>query len=306
MIRFTIELYKFTLPLVAGLNKNFSQSLEHRCIYHFPPVLGNKNNVDSESVDRPEAVLMSQLHCVDGKCIISSMIITHCYRIKPNAGQEAVMLHTLELIRRHWNYALGQRLDWLKRTRCQIDRCSVVSEPIGEMPGRVDYYTQQADLKQTKALYPEYKDIWAESQQVNLQRLNKACVRWLIPDSTGKRGGRPRFKKSGELRSFVYPRVNDKRAGAHLKNGVLKLSKIGSMPVVMHRPIPDGFTLKTCTIIRKADGWYACFSMQDDSVPELLPLKEVQSAVGIDVGLKTFLATSDNQTVAIQQAYRKA
>ena len=125
------------------------------------------------------------------------------------------MLHTRELLRRHWNFALGQRLDALRRTRCQIDRCSVVSEPIGEIPERVDYYTQQSDLKQTKVLFPEYKDIWAESQQVNLQRLKKACVRWMVPDATGKRGGRPRFKKVGEVRSFVYPRVNSHRAGAH-------------------------------------------------------------------------------------------
>ncbi len=45
----------------------------------------------------------------------------------------------LELLRRHYNYALGQRLDWLNRTRCQVDRCSLVSEPIGEIPERVDY-----------------------------------------------------------------------------------------------------------------------------------------------------------------------
>lgn len=118
------------------------------------------------------------------------------------------MLHTLELLRRHWNYALGQRLDWLRRTRCQIDRCSLISEPIGEIPSKVDYYTQQAALKETKKLFPDYKNIWAESQQVNLQRLKKAWERWLIPDASGRKGGRPRFKKSGELRSFVYPRIN--------------------------------------------------------------------------------------------------
>ena len=128
----------------------------------------------------------------------------------------------------------------------------------------------------------------------------------MIPDASGKRGGRPRFKKQGELRSFVYPRINCPKAGAHLKDGVLQLSKIGEMPVVMHRPLPHGFELKTCTIVRKADGWYCCISMQDDSVPYLLPLDEVHSSVGVDVGLKVFLATSDGQTVPIQQTYRKA
>ena len=216
------------------------------------------------------------------------------------------MLHTLELLRRHWNYALGQRLDFLRRTRCQVDRCSLVSEPIGEISGRVDYYTQQADLKQTKVLFPDYKDIWAESQQVNLQRLKKAWERWMVPDASGKRGGRPKFKKRGELRSFVYPRVNALRAGAHLNNGVLKLSKVGSMPVVMHRPIPDGFVLKTCTIVRKADGWYCCISMADETVPEPLPVENIKSVTGIDVGCEKFLTTSCGEAVSVPHFYRKA
>jgi putative transposase len=154
-------------------------------------------------------------------------------------------------------------------------------------------------------LFPDYKNIWSESQQVNLQRLNKAWERWLFPDKSGKRGGRPKFKKAGELRSFVYPRVNCPKAGAHLNNGVLKLSKIGEMPVIKHRPIPDGFTLKTCTIVHKADGWYCSVSIQDETVPEPMPLDEVKSAVGIDVGLKEFLTTSEGETVPIQQTYRK-
>lgn len=233
------------------------------------------------------------------------MILTYCYRIKPSAEQEATMLYTLELLRRHWNYCLGQRLDWLRRTKCQVDRCSIVSEPIGEIPATVNYYTQQSDLKQTKELFPDYKSIWSESQQVNLQRLNKAWERWFFPDKSGKRGGRPRFKKAGELRSFVYPRVNCPKAGAHLNNGVLKLSKIGEMPVIMHRPIPEGFTLKTCTIVHKADGWYCCISIQDEAVPEPMSLDDVKTAVGIDVGLKEFLTTSEGETVPIQPTYRK-
>ena len=234
------------------------------------------------------------------------MLLTYCYRIKPNAEQSAVMLHTLELLRRHWNYALGQRLDWLRRTRCQIDRCSIMSEPIGEIPDKVDYYTQQAALKETKQLFPAYKDIWAESQQVNLQRLKKAWERWMIPDKSGKRGGRPRFKKVGELRSFVYPRINDKRAGAHIKDSILKLSKIGEIPVIMHRSLPDGFVLKTCTIVRKADGWYCCISMQDETMPTSLPVEKINNATAIDVGCEKFLTTAQGEAVQVPQFYRKA
>jgi len=211
-----------------------------------------------------------------------------------------------ELLRRHYNYALAQRLDWLRRSRCQIDRCSIVSEPIGDIPDKVDYYTQASELCQTKELFPEYKNIHADCQQQNLMRLDKAWKRWLIPDKKGKRGGRPRFKKRGDICSFTFPRVNCQKAGAHLVGNILKLSKIGEIEVILHRLIPDGFTIKQATLVRKADGWYASLSLEDGTVPDPLPVDEIKNAVGIDVGLEKFLATSDGQAVEIPQFYRKS
>ncbi len=217
------------------------------------------------------------------------------------------MLTWLELLRRHWNWSLGQRLDWLRATRSLWDRCSIISEPIGEIPGQFPNYNIQAgELKVTKELFPDYKHIYHDVQQQNLKRLDRAWERWMKPDKSGKRGGRPRFKKKEQLRSFTFPRVNCPKAGAHLNGNTLKLSKIGSMPVVVHRPIPKGFTLKTCTIVRKADGWYCSLSIENETVPELLPLEQVKTAVGVDVGLKEFLVTSSGESVPVKQHYRKA
>ncbi|MFB2975788.1 RNA-guided endonuclease InsQ/TnpB family protein [Microseira sp. BLCC-F43] len=234
------------------------------------------------------------------------MLITYQYKLNPTPEQASTMEVWGELLRRHYNYALGQRLDWLHRTRCQIDRCSIVSEPIGDIPNKVDYYSQASDLKQTKELFPEYKNIYADCQQQNLMRLDKAWKRWLIPDKTGKRGGRPRFKKRGDICSFTFPRVNHPKAGAHLTGNILKLSRIGEIEVILHRPIPDGFVIKQATLVKKSDGWYMSLSLEDNTVPEPLPVDEVKSAVGIDVGLEKFLATSDGQAVEIPQFYRKS
>jgi putative transposase len=209
-------------------------------------------------------------------------------------------------MRRHWNFALSQRLDWLNRTRCQIDRCSIISEPIGELPERVDYYSQQSALKETKKLFPEYANIYSEVQQMNLQRLDKAWKRWLVPDKTGKRGGRPKFKKRGDKPSFSFSRVNHPKAACFLESNILRIPKIGSIPVIVHRPIPEGFTLKTATICFKADGCYVSISAEDSTVPHSQPLEEVKSAVGIDLGLKEFLATSTREFVPVPQIYRKA
>jgi putative transposase len=211
-----------------------------------------------------------------------------------------------ELLRRHWNLALAQRLDWLNRTRCQIDRCSIVSEPIGSVPERVDYYSQQSALKETKKLFPEYASIYSEVQQMNLQRLDKAWKRWLVPDKDGKRGGRPKFKKRGEQPSFSFSRVNHPKAACFLEGNTLRIPKIGAIPVVVHRPIPEGFVLKTATISFKADGFYVSISAEDATVPEPKPLDQVKSVVGIDLGLKVFLATSTGEFVPVPQVYRKA
>lgn len=235
-----------------------------------------------------------------------SMLITHQYKLDPTPEQAATMEVWGELLRRHWNYALGQRLDALNRTRALVARCSLISEPIGEIPEKVNYYTQASDLKQTKKLFPEYKNIYTDCQQQNLMRLSKAWDRWLTPDKIGKRGGRPRFKKRGDICSFTFPRVNCPKAGAHLNGNNLKLSKIGVIPVILHRPIPDGFEITQATIVRKADGWHVSFSLEDNTVPVPLPIDEIKSATGIDVGLEKFLTTSDGQSIEVPQYYRKS
>jgi len=247
------------------------------------------------------------------------MLLTYQYKLNSTNDQAATMALWGELLRRHWNYALGQRLDWLRRTREPIDRCSIVSEPIGEIPKKVDYYTQASGLRQTKELFLEYKSIYADCQQQNLMRLDKAWKRWLIPDLNakssgaklrsgelcGKRGGKPRFKKRGDICSFTFPRVNCPKAGAHLTGNVLKLSKIGEIEVILHRPIPDGFSLKQATVICQADGWYVSLVLEDKTVPFSLPVDEVKSSCGIDVGLEKFLTTSDGQSIEIPQHYLK-
>jgi len=78
------------------------------------------------------------------------------------------------------------------------------------------------------------------------------------------------------------------------------------MPIILHRSLPDSFTLKTCTIVKQADGWYASISLEDQTVPALVPLDDIKSVVGIDVGLKEFLTTSDGTAEPVQQNFRRS
>jgi putative transposase len=61
--------------------------------------------------------------------------------------------------------------------------------------------------------------------------------------------------------------------------------------MILHRPIPDGFKVKTAAIIKKVDGYYITLSLQDSSVPVLTPdIPGMENTIGIDVGLNLVLA----------------
>ncbi|NER03021.1 MAG: transposase [Okeania sp. SIO3C4] len=83
-------------------------------------------------------------------------------------------------------------------------------------------------------------------------------------------------------------------------------TRFGTIPVIVHRPIPDGFVIKTATITKKADGYYLSFSLEDKSIPSLIPTDNIKTAVGIDVGLKEFLTTNTGETVSVPKFYRKS
>jgi transposase len=118
-------------------------------------------------------------------------------------------------------------------------------------------------------------------------RVEKTFDRWLKGDSNGKRSGKPRFKGQGRYRSVAFP---DPVTPEHIKGNLIQLPKIGNLKVILHRPIPDGFKVKTSAIVRRADGYYITLSLQDSSVPELTPeVSTLDNTIGIDMGLKSFL-----------------
>ncbi|NEQ37608.1 MAG: hypothetical protein F6K40_15565 [Okeania sp. SIO3I5] len=47
----------------------------------------------------------------------------------------------------------------------------------------------------------------------------------------------------------------------------VNLPKIGIVPFVYNRQIPEGFKVKAGTVIRAADGWYISFTIEDKTVP---------------------------------------
>jgi putative transposase len=97
--------------------------------------------------------------------------------------------------------------------------------------------------------------------------------------------GLSRFRSKNRYDSFTYPQTGFKL------NGRLWLSKIGNIKIKLHRPIKG--EIKTLTIKRENDRWYACFSV----VVEPMPLPANDKAVGVDVGLSSFAVLSDGTEI---------
>jgi len=207
----------------------------------------------------------------------------------------------LNLLRMQYNYRLRERFDWWEHNRCPINACPLTCSIVSPAD-QPEYYGQKRGLVETKAKFPEYSDVYSDVLQDCIGRVKKTFDRFIKGDSNGQRSGKPRFKQRSRYRSFTYPRM---KANC-IQGKFITLPKIGDVKLILHRPIPNGFAIKTCTVIHKPDGWYVTLSLQDDTVPTISPDINVEKVVGIDVGLKEFLVTSENETVPIPQFARKS
>jgi putative transposase len=111
-------------------------------------------------------------------------------------------------------------------------------------------------------------------------------------------------KGKGRYRSFTYPQASVD----WIDGNKIELPKLGTIKVVWHRSLPDGFAVKTAIITQKADGWYITLTLEDVSVPE--PVIDIEpnwdNSTGIDVGLEKFASDSDGNFEPIPQHFRKS
>lgn len=90
------------------------------------------------------------------------------------------------------------------------------------------------------------------------------------------------------------------------QGNLINLPMLGKIKVILHRPLADGFKIKTASVTKKADGYYLTLSLEDATVPTIKPDINPESITGIDLGLKEFLTTSEGEKIAICQHYRQA
>jgi len=201
------------------------------------------------------------------------------YRLKPNKAQIRALENSLEACCWVYNETLATRKN------------------VYEQEGKsLSYFETKRMLPTWKAEKPELKEVHSQVLQNVVMRVDLAFKAFFRRIKAGETQGYPRFKGKGWYDSLTYPQYGN---GVILEGNGLKLSKIGTLKVALHRPIEG--TIKTVTIRRQSGKWYACFSCEVESQP----VQTSGQAVGIDVGLESFATFSTGEKIENPRFFRK-
>lgn len=202
---------------------------------------------------------------------------TFKYRLYPNRQQREKLQANLDVCRELYNAALQER-----REAWSLHRKGI-------------HYIEQANqLPDIKAVREDVRAVHSQVLQDVLRRIDKAFQAFFLRCKRGRVAGFPRFRSESRYDSFTYP-----QAGFQL-GGRLSLSKIGDIKIKLHRPIKG--EIRTLTVKREHGMWYACFSC----IVEPEPLPPNNKAVGLDVGLLSFLTRNDGTDIGNPRLFRKA
>jgi putative transposase len=217
--------------------------------------------------------------------------LAYQYRILPTTEQKITINKWLDMLRLQYNYLLRERFDWYEQNRCSINACPLVCH-LPELKDYPDYYDQKRSLTSLKKERPWYGEIHSQVLQDMVKRVDLAVQRYIKGDCNGSRSGKPRFKNKVRYRSFTYTQIKNE----DLQVNKLYLSKIGWVKIILHRPIPDGFQIKTAIVSKKADGIYVTLTLEGKSVPDSIKpdTKSTEdNSIGVDMGVLVLWASSD-------------
>ena len=196
------------------------------------------------------------------------MLISYKFRIYPSKTVEAKLMNQLELCR--WLY--NRLLEEVNKARKE---------------GRkIDWKDTQALIVKLKQEKPELKNVYSKVLQMvnyqlwsNIKALNELRKK-------GKKVGWLRYKTSPN--SFKTLNFNQSGFKIDFERKRLILSKVGEIPIKLHRPIEG--KIKGIIIKRTKTGkWFAI--VQAEAEPK--PLPKTDRVVGIDVGIQNFCVDSD-------------
>ncbi|MFD7100643.1 RNA-guided endonuclease InsQ/TnpB family protein [Streptomyces xanthophaeus] len=217
------------------------------------------------------------------------MIRAYKFLMRPTAGQQIALG---EMLRDHcslYNGALQERRDAYRH----VSKTSV------------KYGMQSVQLKEIRAFDAERQGRWSfSSQQATLRRLDKAFAAFFRRVKSGETPGYPRFRGVNWFDTVDFPKDGDGcRWDATPYDPVtrVRFQGVGHVRVNQHRPVAG--KVKTVSVKREGTRWYVVLTAEQT---EPGPLPRTGAVVGIDLGIASFLTTSNGKHTPNPRHARKA
>src|SRR5258706_2469357 len=210
------------------------------------------------------------------------MILTYAYRLLPTKRQHRALETVLESQRQLYNAALEERIEAYRKagiTRTYVDQTKALTE------------WRRSDDE--AAALPVALQRWP------LKRLDEAYGAFFRRVKAGGKSGFPRFRGKGRFNTFGFVEFR----GIRFEKGRVRFKGMpGSLRIHLHRPLPEGSSIRSCTFRRGVKGWMVGFAV---IVPET-SMRGGDRAVGVDLGISTFAALSDGGFIPSLKAARLA
>lgn len=205
------------------------------------------------------------------------MLKAYKYRLCPTKEQKESFLHQFGCSRFVWNWALEAK-----------------TKAYATDKSRLTCFDMILKLPTLKDENPWLKDAYSQSLQSQLRSLDSAFTGFFRRVKQGaKEKGYPRFKSRDGRQSVRFPQG----AKADFVDGLAVLPKMGGVRARFDRTF-DG-KVKTVTVSMEPTGkFYVSFLVDDGhALPDKQPIDPAK-AIGIDLGLESFLTTSNGDKVA--------
>ncbi|HVS28610.1 MAG TPA: transposase [Solirubrobacteraceae bacterium] len=167
----------------------------------------------------------------------------------------------------------------------------------------VGYHDQSAQLRELRAagLIDSSANFW--SQQAVLRRLDRAFQAFFRRVKAGEKPGYPRFRSRRRFDTLEFSFAGHAGGIELTDQARLRVQGVGHVKVKLHRAIPAEAKLCEARVSRRNGRWYVSIAL-DAVAPR--PLPATGRAVGLDMGVQTFAATSDGELIAGPRANRTA
>src|SRR5438876_2956411 len=200
------------------------------------------------------------------------------YRFYPSDEQKRILAQTFGCCRYVYNWALRQR----------TDAYSQHGEPL----------SYEGTAQRLVTLKKQEETVWLnEASSVPLQQALRHLDKAFRNFFEG-RADYPTFKKKRNQQSATYASNAFTWDGHHLT-----LAKMDApLDIVWHRPLPDGCKPSSVTVTKdEAERYFVSILVEED----IKPLEVTPQMVGLDLGLKSMVITSDGQTYGNPKFFAK-